>query len=1642
MLSREEAQARLDAFKVPNWEQKRVASARKLPAKLVQTTLTFLDRDKAGKPWGPYSWREKNEAQTKAIQHLGQMSASDRGKIFALLYPNLASQLENTWQLLGRTPYQTGYSRRAFRAPGDEHIYQEARAKWACALFSQLKGFDPTPVWCAAWAPYIGSGYGGNLLGYLLAAVIDAGGPEGDEVFATLLDSGRNEHEIGAMGRHVTRALLVASRPDGWEFVEKLLLAAQRQEGLRQVILESIDEAHPQAFRRMLRLILDENLIRFSATVRAVDVWFGLQWESASLGVIRSAVEQTLRFLEDPASREEQLKTGKGENLFLALWTLGFEDANQAIPRAAALLNDAVVERRYLAVHFLSCLRLPRARKALWPCLDDDDLRIALHALHAVNAEDEGCDLFPALERLLARMPEKSRELTPLVWPWATVSADRQWVAGELRGHLGKRPATALIPHIRAMASWTRGWLVTQLAEQKTWDTATRDTLFALAGDSTEWVREKALSALQKCSASPEEIQRLEGYLSRTSIGLRRGVVGLLLKQKNPEALQSAERLLASRKTGQRLAGLELLRHLVEAKRSRTACQQQAESYRQRLKAPSTEEEVQLQAILHPEAVPTLDNALGLMDPADRSKPIEPRALEVACLTPATLECLRSLHALVAQNQELAITISNDQGTREVLLGNVRSWGLPHPRLELPLEEDARRFPLRELAEQWLADRSKKMKDRDGLELLRAHCWVGINEESWRSQRSAFGSAWKNWFERISGGVTPITLPTVNVQMGEIVSWLLHWLLRLHPPEGGVDFLLDALETCFALTPKSARTRIVDVTNYQARQADWRCNSPTQHWLHQVNASHRLLPEQWQPEQRLRMWRLMHWRDQPAPGVARFRPDLEYLLEGFRAGEATEADVLDQLLGPPGQSSDLQTLTGPRYFQDTSEDARLGDLLNRCRDRILDIERKRGESPTAATQPARALRSVWGLDRMLDLLAALGKKPLARTSSYGRSSSRGDVLGHLIAVCFPGPEDDPATFASRTKTAGLSKERLVELGFLAPQWLEHIEHTLRWPGFREGVWWFLAHMPYGRPGIVDTRPPQAGSSPGESPWDKIIAERTTLKSTEIDEGMVDVAWFHRAYEPLGRKRWLALAAASRYGCSDNSHKKACLLSDVLLGRAKKANLLRDIRVRQLRDPVRLLGLLPLARGEKREADLVQRYRALHDYRRYARSLGPMSREGALRTYTIGLENLARTAGYPDPMRMEWALEAREVADLAGGPISVTHQGVTVTLDLDSLGQPTYAVARGEKPLKSLPPAVRKDPAVSNLQGRRLELKRQASRMRETLELMMCREDPLTAEELPNLWAHPVLRPVLERLVFLGEGIAGYPTAEGRGLRDHQGKVEPIKPGETLRIAHGHDLLTRKDWHDWQHECFQAERIQPFKQVFRELYVLTAQEKSEGNISHRYAGHQINPRQALALFGSRGWETREEIRRTFYHLGLSAAVSFQDHGWTPLEVEGLTLDAVTFHRQGEWKRLPLKEVPGIVFSEVMRDLDLVVSVAHRGGVDPEASASTVEMRTSLLRETCALLKIDNYRFQKSHVLIDGHLGKYTVHLGSGVVHRQPGGAICIIPIHAQHRGRIFLPFADEDPRTAEVLSKVILLARDNEIQDPSILEQLQ
>jgi hypothetical protein len=86
-------------------------------------------------------------------------------------------------------------------------------------------------------------------------------------------------------------------------------------------------------------------------------------------------------------------------------------------------------------------------------------------------------------------------------------------------------------------------------------------------------------------------------------------------------------------------------------------------------------------------------------------------------------------------------------------------------------------------------------------------------------------------------------------------------------------------------------------------------------------------------------------------------------------------------------------------------------------------------------------------------------------------------------------------------------------------------------------------------------------------------------------------------------------------------------------------------------------------------------------------------------------------------------------------------------------------------------------------------------------------------------------------------------------------------------------------------------------------------------------------------------------------------------------------------------------------------------------------------------------VDNVRIEGHYAKIAGKLGEYTVHLGSAQAAIQGKGSLNIIAVPSQTRGRVFLPFADEDPRTAEVMSKTLLLADDGKLKDPMLLAQI-
>ena len=861
MLNPEYAKEQLKTFDTPDWKETKVAAAAKLPKALKEIVLGILERNNFGESYPEYQARY--EAQNLALNKVSVLKIEERLQIFELLFPQIYLHIEAALQLFSQLPYQVGWQRKSFRSPNNPEINKIARQEWLKQLFNSVQGYDRDITWFAAWTPYLH--YANDTLGILFAAAINSNSEAGNKVFDILLDSARGEHEIGAMGRHVTCALLIANRPDGWTFIENLLLAAQRQEGLRQTILETIDEAHPDAFRRMLRLLVEHDLTRFSATVRAIDVWVGFGWESINNRVVKEILEQVLLFLENSEAQTAALESNKAQTVYLALWTIAFNDAVLAVAPATKLLRDPIVERRFVAAHLLTQLGIAEAQIALLPALDDEDLRVAATAIKLLGASTiQETDLFERLERIIPNFPSKAKSLEPLVWDWMTISVDKEILASALYHNLGTRSPKRLIPYLSVCSASDRASIAYKLAQVQPWDEEIRQTLFALIGDNSSWVRSQVLKFLADCTIAPTEAIELEKLLTRKSGDLRRGLLQLLLNQSDTDTKSSAQRLLNANIL-QRQAGLELLCQIVAKNRLVTESRTLAQEYRlQRQKQTDTEKQLLDTILADSQEVLTLDNALGLLDQSQRTAPkLIDVTQERLFATPAAQACLKSLDELIHTHRQKSIVSECYLGKKEELLGNI-TWGFPQPKLNQPLEEDIKRLPLREVWENWWQEKPNKLRDEDNLELLR------ILASLYRKNSEFIDASWwkkaqKNLF-----------LDIENSRYPDIVESICYWLMRLYPiPATAIDFILDAVTISFKLVPQEVLTQ-----NCEYYSGDWRYQESLVSWL-SITQYPCFFTSAWSNAQQTRFWQLLRWRDQPVPQARRHRPALKDVLIAF-----------------------------------------------------------------------------------------------------------------------------------------------------------------------------------------------------------------------------------------------------------------------------------------------------------------------------------------------------------------------------------------------------------------------------------------------------------------------------------------------------------------------------------------------------------------------------------------------------------------------------------------------------------------------------------------------------------------------------------------------------------------------------------------
>lgn len=330
--------------------------------------------------------------------------------------------------------------------------------------------------------------------------------------------------------------------------------------------------------------------------------------------------------------------------------------------------------------------------------------------------------------------------------------------------------------------------------------------------------------------------------------------------------------------------------------------------------------------------------------------------------------------------------------------------------------------------------------------------------------------------------------------------------------------------------------------------------------------------------------------------------------------------------------------------------------------------------------------------------------------------------------------------------------------------------------------------------------------------------------------------------------------------------------------------------------------------------------------------------------------------------------------------------------------------------------------------------------------------------------------------------------KANGIGDEHGffdqkweKIEWITDQTTVRLWHplGADLAEVRQWRE---NLTEAQIQQPFKQAFREVYLLTEAEMRTNTYSNRFAAHLLKQHQFSVLAKMRGWSYQflgaydDGREYTIAHKNFpnwDASVEYWINEVSDFDGEYndagiwqyVTTDQVRFKRNGQ--NMILADIPPLFFSEVLRDIDLFVGVASVGN-DPTWNDQgavarpqsrwtnywesysfgelneTAITRKAVLEKLIPKLKIaKKCRLEGKFLIVEGNLRTYKIHLGSSNILMLPNDEyLCIVADRSgKNQDQVFLPF-EGDSTLSLILSKAFLLADDHKITDETITRQLE
>lgn len=1296
--------------------------------------------------------------------------------------------------------------------------------------------------------------------------------------------------------------------------------------------------------------------------------------------------------------------------------------------------------------------------------------------------EEQCCECYHILKQLLERIPKKKLEFSPCLFPWNTETLSksdlvmRMAVCANALGDEEKIMETArLLPGLNLGISsyWSgRSELLAFLLALPA-DTEQKTVLVQALSDQEEDTRKTAYKLLAGVELEEIHYSMIEDMLKYKKPDLRTNLIAILYERADEQLCPLIKRLLSDRKAEKRMAGLDLLLQLKQDG-------DRQDAYRQSLpladciSKPTTKEKILLDEIrTEQKRENDRDNGYGLYDVNAVYEP------QMCVEYPE--QCKKEFHECFAVDNEDEILDKLEQLVDEhkydeytdeygqVCMMCYASGG------SREFYVDAKSFPFMELWEEFY---EKEIKDYDTCVRLCVRLAGSADAENGFTRycgeliRKLFG-------ERFTKGKTYGYLGQMRTVLERLAKEhcdsgrkkqfaiavmyeMLSWdkpLVGEYRPEGVTDSDGEQAVQRFRVTEhKKIACLTGDMSIHDTLEP-----------LEKVFPLYYRFVRAVQPETETQTWYLSGGKYKKYMNVAHF-------VAAYCGGIITKdflykcifesADVLRHLedismmaqyiIERSGRTSDrrgtrpwmdsycrrrLCALLGheavPQEPEWTEEDERrcsvMVDIYESISSLIVNTELVRGDTDTPFSRHVFSLGRIYGAEYLVRILSALGQDALVRSyiglyyiesDKVGRQKS----LSYLLSVCVPAQGDTAEKLGSLLDGTDITEKRLVEAAFYSPEWIPVVGEYLGWDGFEAGCYYFMAHM----------------KEKYDDKHKAVIARYTPLTIQELQDGAFDSNWFREVYRTLGGERFNVIYEAAKYISYGARHQRARMYADACTGKLGERETKKEIAEKRNKDLVMAYGIIPV----KNEKQQIERYLFLQQFKKESRQFGSQRRNSEGLAVEMALQNMATNAGYHDVARLTLKMEGKIVEKIKSCFNPKEVDGVTVWLEPGESGKCELICERAGKRLKAVPTALKRNEYIQTLKENKKQLAEQYRRTKQMLEEAMETEALFGYGEVCDMMANPVVRPAVEKLVWKCGEFFGFlrmknsTVGHGPGiLVDPSGACMDLRDEDRMAVAHPLHLYRHGNWHLFQKQCYDDRIRQPFKQVFRELYIKT-EEEMEWYHSLRYAGNQLQKGKAAGCLKGRRWVADIEtgLQKVYYNENIVARLYALADWFSPSEIESPTLEWVVFADRRTGEELKIADIPELLFSEVMRDVDLAVSTAHAGGVDPEASHSTIEMRRKIAEFTMPLFKLTNVTFSENHAMIAGKRADYTVHLGSGVVHVAGGPMLVVLPVHSERRGRIFLPFVDEDPKTAEILTKILFFAEDEKIKDPSILSQ--